>query len=85
MIDRKHKLSVKRQAALLGISRGSVYYLPREVAEADLALMLRIDELLSNLVFEVFGSCSDLVVLCGFNSVFKFDACDDFGQIVKAA
>jgi len=41
-------------------------------------------ELLSNLVFEVCGSCSDLVVLCGFNSVFKFDACDDFGQIVKA-
>jgi hypothetical protein len=45
----------------------------------------RMSELLSNLVFEVFGSCSDLVVLCGFNSVFKFDACDDFGQIVKAA
>ena len=45
MIDRKHRLSVKRQAALLGISRGSVYYLPREVPEADLALMLRIDQL----------------------------------------
>ena len=43
--DQKHKLSVKRQAALLGISRGSVYYLPREVPEADLALMRRIDEL----------------------------------------
>ena len=45
MIDRKHKLSVKRQAALLGISRGSVYYLPREVPETDLALMRRVDEL----------------------------------------
>jgi len=45
MIDRKHKLSVKRQAALLGISRSSVYYLPREASEADLALMLRIDQL----------------------------------------
>lgn len=45
MIDRKHRLSVKRQAALLGISRGSVCYLPREVAETDLALMLRIDQL----------------------------------------
>jgi putative transposase len=44
-IDRKNKLSVKRQAALLGISRGSVYYLPREVPETDLALMLRIDQL----------------------------------------
>ncbi len=30
--DRDHKLSVKRQAALLGISRGGAYYLPREVA-----------------------------------------------------
>lgn len=45
MIDRKHKLSVKRQAALLGISRGSVYYLPREVPETGLALMRRIDQL----------------------------------------
>ncbi len=42
-------------------------------------------EFLSNLVFEVSGSCGDLVGLCGFNSVFEFDACDDFGQIVKAA
>jgi putative transposase len=45
MIDRDHKLSVKRQASLLGISRGSVYYLPREVPETDLALMRRVDEL----------------------------------------
>jgi putative transposase len=45
MISRDHKLSVKRQAALLGISRGSVYYLPGEVAETDLALMLQIDQL----------------------------------------
>lgn len=45
MIDRKHKLSVTRQAKALGISRGSVYYLPRPVSEADLVLMRRIDEL----------------------------------------
>ena len=45
MIDRKHKLSVGRQAGLLGISRGSVYYLPRPTPDADLALMRRIDEL----------------------------------------
>lgn len=43
--DRKHRLSVKRQAALLGISQGSVCCLPREAPEADLALMWRIDEL----------------------------------------
>ena len=45
MIDRGHDLPVSRQAAVLGISRGSVYYLPRGVSDADLALMRRIDEL----------------------------------------
>jgi Transposase and inactivated derivatives len=45
MIDRNERLSVTRQAQLLGISRGSVYYLPRPVSEADLALMRRLDEL----------------------------------------
>lgn len=45
MIDRSHDLPVSRQASVLGISRGSVYYLPRAVSDADLALMRRIDEL----------------------------------------
>ncbi len=45
MIDRNHELSVTRQAQLLGMSRGSVYYLPRPTSAADLALMRRIDEL----------------------------------------
>jgi putative transposase len=45
MIDRTHDLSVTRQAELVGISRGSVYYLPRPLSEADLALMRRLDEL----------------------------------------
>ncbi|TRA95355.1 IS3 family transposase [Rhizobium rhizogenes] len=45
MIDREHKLSLVRQAKLLGFSRGSVYYLPRPVSDGDLALMRRIDEL----------------------------------------
>ena len=45
MIDRDHGLSLRRQAKALGISRGSVYYLPRPVSDADLALMRRIDEL----------------------------------------
>lgn len=45
MIDRKHKLSLTRQAMALGISRGSLYYQPRPVSMADLALMRRIDEL----------------------------------------
>ena len=45
MIDRDHELSLTRQAELLGISRGAVYYLPRPVSAADLALMRRVDEL----------------------------------------
>jgi putative transposase len=45
MIDRNHDLSITSQAELLGISRGTVYYLPKPVSEADLALMRRIDEL----------------------------------------
>ena len=42
-------------------------------------------ELLSNLVFEVFWLCGDLAWFCGFNSVFEFDANDDFGEGVKVA
>ena len=45
MIDRTHDLTITRQAELLEISRGSVYYLPRPVSAGDLALMRRIDEL----------------------------------------
>ena len=45
MIDRDHRLPVSRQAKALGISRGSVYYLPKPTAPADLALLRRIDEL----------------------------------------
>lgn len=45
MIDRKHDLSIERQAELLGISRGSVYYLPKPPSERDLLLMRRMDEL----------------------------------------
>jgi putative transposase len=45
MIDRNHELPITRQAELLEVSRASVYYLPRPVSEADLALMRRIDAL----------------------------------------
>jgi putative transposase len=54
MIDRNHKLSLAQQAALLGISRGSVYYEPVPVSADDLALMRRIDEL--HLQFPFAGS-----------------------------
>ena len=45
MIDRDHQLSITRQAQLLNISRGTVYYLPQPVSPADLVLMRKIDEL----------------------------------------
>ena len=45
MIDRGHELPLARQAAVLGLSRGSLYYEPRPVSVADLAIMRRIDEL----------------------------------------
>ena len=45
MIDRDHTLPITRQAQLLGMSRGAVYYLPRPISAVDLALMRRIDEL----------------------------------------
>ena len=54
MIDRAHDLPIGKQAEALKISRGSVYYLPRPVSAADLALMRRIDEL--HLEFPFAGS-----------------------------
>jgi len=45
MIDRGHRLPLKRQAEILQLSRGSLYYEPCPVSAADLAIMRRIDEL----------------------------------------
>jgi putative transposase len=54
MIDREHDLPITKQAQVLRISRGSVYYLPRPVPEADLAIMRRLDQL--HLEFPFAGS-----------------------------
>jgi putative transposase len=54
MIDRRHDLPITKQAEVLCISRGSVYYLPRPVPEADLAIMRRVDRL--HLEFPFAGS-----------------------------
>ena len=45
MIDREHQLPLVRQAMLVGISRGAIYYEPRPLPERDLQLMRRIDAL----------------------------------------
>ena len=44
MIDREHDLSLTRQAEILNISRGIIYYAPQPVSITDLALMRRMDE-----------------------------------------
>jgi len=54
MIDRAHDLPITKQAKALNISRGSVYYLPRPVSQADLAIMRRLDQL--HLEFPFAGS-----------------------------
>ncbi len=51
MIDRSHDLPVKRQAEVLRLARSTVYYLPRPVSSADLAIMRRLDELHLNYPF----------------------------------
>ena len=36
MIDREHDLPITKQAEILKVSRGSVYYLPRPISSPDL-------------------------------------------------
>jgi len=45
MIDRDHELPLARQAELLRLSRSNLYYEPRPVPAAELAIMRRIDAL----------------------------------------
>ena len=66
MIDRSHDLPVARQALALGISRGSVYYLPRPVPASDLVVMRRIDELHLNYPFAGSRMLRDLLAGEGF-------------------
>jgi putative transposase len=66
MIDRTHSLPIKRQAALVNISRGSVYYEPQPVSDADLKLMRRIDELHLELPFAGARMLRDLLRAEGF-------------------
>jgi putative transposase len=66
MIDRTHELPVKRQAELVGISRGTVYYRPEPISEADLRLMQRIDELHLELPFAGSRMLRDLLNGEGF-------------------
>ena len=66
MIDPDHSLSITRQAKALGISRGSVYYLPKPVSEKDQELMRRIDRLHLEHPFAGSRMLRDMLRLEGF-------------------
>lgn len=66
MIDRNAKLSLSRQAEILGISRGSINYQPQPVGDADLKLMHRIDQLHMEFPFTGSRMLKVLLVQDGF-------------------
>ena len=65
MIEAAHDLPVSRQVELLELSRSNVYYLPRPVPQADLALMRRIDEVHLNFPFAGARMLRDMLKLEG--------------------
>jgi putative transposase len=65
MIDRAHELPLGRQAALLKLSRSQLYYEPRPVPAAELAMMRRIDELHLNYPFAGSRMLRDMLRLEG--------------------
>lgn len=67
MIDPKLQLSIRQQAGVLGICRGSVYYQPRPPSDVDLKLMHRIDKLHIELPFAGSRMLQGLLMQEGFN------------------
>lgn len=67
MIDRRHPLSISRQAKILGLSRGCLYYQPTPVSEHDLMLMHRLDKLHVAHPFAGSRMLKDLLRLEGFS------------------
>ena len=65
MIDRTHELSLTKQAEILKISRGIIYYEPRPTPAEDLAIMRRIDELHMELPFAGSRMLRDLLAAEG--------------------
>jgi putative transposase len=51
MIDGDHDLSLTRQADLLQLSRGSLYYVPMGPSKADLELMREMDRIHTDFPF----------------------------------
>ena len=67
MIDREHGLPLIRQATLVGLSRGAIYYEPRPLPERDLVLMRRIDRLHLEHPFAGSRMLRDLLRLDGYS------------------
>ena len=65
MIDRTHELSLTKQASILKISRGIIYYEPEPTSAEDLAIMRRIDELHMELPFAGSRMLRDLLAAEG--------------------
>ena len=65
MIDREHDLPLTQQARLLGISRGSIYYVPEQMSAHDLDLMRRMDRLHTECPFAGSRMLRDLLALQG--------------------
>ncbi len=66
MINRTLKVPVKRQAELMGISRGTAYYRPEPIRDADMRLMRRINALHLELPFAGSRMLRDLLNAEGF-------------------
>src|SRR4051794_34448924 len=58
MIDRSHELPITSQAKAPNISRSGVYYRPRAVPAADLAIMRRMGELHLDFPSRAAGGCA---------------------------
>jgi putative transposase len=67
MIDRSHALPVVRQAELAGLSRASVYYLPKATPDADQRQMKRIDAIHLEYPFAGARMLRDLLAREGFH------------------
>lgn len=67
MINRDHKLPLARQAELLNISRGTIYYKSHDVSVADLNIMRRLDALHLDYPFAGSRMLQDMLVREGIS------------------
>ena len=85
MIDRDHELPLVRQAALLRLSRSRLYYEPRPVPAAELAIMRRIDVLHLDYPFAGRRMLRDLLAWRGRRDRPRSGADDDAAHVHRGA